>query len=105
MKEGARPGRDGGVLVAGNDKGKDKDGVVLGDGDKGKGGSKVEEKGAKEIENSVKMKLVRIAAGKFKMGSPEGEEGRHGEEHLHEVTISKLFFIGAYEATQQKWRR
>src|SRR5262249_13801941 len=34
----------------------------------------------KDVENSIKMKLVRIPAGSFKMGSPVGEKGRFGFE-------------------------
>ena len=34
----------------------------------------------KEITNSIGMKLVRIPAGKFMMGSPAGEEDRDEDE-------------------------
>jgi formylglycine-generating enzyme required for sulfatase activity len=42
--------------------------------------------------NQVTMKLLKIPAGKFLMGSPQDEEGRRSDEGpQHEVTISKPF--------------
>ena len=38
------------------------------------------------------------------MGSPAGEEGRNADELQHEVTISKEYYIGAYEVTQAQYR-
>ena len=52
------------------------------------------------ISNSVEMKLARIPAGTFMMGSPRKEAERDRTEVLHQVTISKPFFIGVYEVTQ-----
>jgi formylglycine-generating enzyme required for sulfatase activity len=64
--------------------------------------------GAKELTldlgNNVTMKLVRIPAGKFLMGSPESEKHRATNEVQHEVTISKPFYMGVYEATQAQWQ-
>ena len=59
----------------------------------------------KEIINSIGMKLVLIHAGSFKMGSSEGEEGRHDNEKSHEVTISNPFYLGAYEITQEQYEK
>ena len=50
-----------------------------------------------------RMEFVRIPAGSFVMGSPEGEEGRDDYERQHEVTISQGFYIGKYEVTQGEW--
>jgi formylglycine-generating enzyme required for sulfatase activity len=55
--------------------------------------------------NSIGMKLVRIPAGKFTMGSPAGEVGRAGDEHQHEVEISRSFFLGVYEVTQAQYEK
>jgi formylglycine-generating enzyme required for sulfatase activity len=38
------------------------------------------------------------------MGSPESEAGRENDEIQHEVTISKAFYLGAYEVTQAQWK-
>ena len=51
------------------------------------------------------MKLARIPAGAFMMGSPRKEAERNRTEILHKVTISKPFFIGVYEVTQAKYTR
>ena len=47
-----------------------------------------------DLGNGASMKLVRIPAGKFLMGSPETEKGRGKDEVQHEVTISKPFYVG-----------
>src|SRR5262245_53556628 len=60
---------------------------------------------AREITNSVGMKLVRIPAGKFTMGSPTDEVSRTPSEHQHEVEISKSFFLGVYEVTQAEFKK
>jgi len=57
------------------------------------------------ITNSLGMKLVRIPAGKFVMGSPPGEADRDPEEEQHEVVISQPFYLGAYEVTQAQYQQ
>ena len=60
----------------------------------------------KEITNSIGMKLVRIPKGAFTMGSPESEEGRYSDEGpQRSVTISKDYYLGAYEVTQEQYQR
>lgn len=59
----------------------------------------------KTITNSVGMKLALIPAGKFMMGSPLDEVERDPEELLHEVTISKPFYIGVFEVTQAEYEK
>ena len=54
-------------------------------------------------DGKVKMELVLVPAGKFKMGSPVSEKGRRDHETQHEVTITKPFYMGAYEVTQEQW--
>jgi formylglycine-generating enzyme required for sulfatase activity len=54
--------------------------------------------------NSVGMQFVRIPAGSFVMGSPDSDpEARDFEKPQHPVTISKPFYIGRYEVTQEQW--
>jgi formylglycine-generating enzyme required for sulfatase activity len=55
----------------------------------------------KEFTNALGMKLVRIPAGTFTMGSPDKEDGRLANERpLHEVTIPEPFFLGACPVTK-----
>jgi formylglycine-generating enzyme required for sulfatase activity len=60
---------------------------------------------AKEITNSVDMKLVLIPAGKFVMGSPDTEVDREAGELQHEVTITRPFYMGAYPVTQGQFEK
>jgi len=43
--------------------------------------------------------------GAFMMGSPAGEKGRKGNETQHEVTLTKGFYLGKYEVTQEQWEK
>ncbi|MBI5723101.1 MAG: formylglycine-generating enzyme family protein [Planctomycetes bacterium] len=59
-----------------------------------------------DLGNKVSMKLVLILAGKFMMGSPEDEKGRNKNEGpQREVTISKPFYMGIYEVTQEQYEQ
>ena len=54
------------------------------------------------------MKLVRIPASMFQMGSPDTERGRNpweeNEGPVHWVTITNDFYIGETEVTQAQWQ-
>ena len=54
-------------------------------------------------DGKVKMEMVLIPAGKFKMGSPASEKGRNDDETQHEVTLTKPYYMGKYEVTQEQW--
>src|SRR5262249_4758249 len=56
-----------------------------------------------ELGNGVKMEFVRIPKGTFKMGSPPDEKGRKDDEFQHEVEISKDYYLGKYEVTQEQY--
>jgi formylglycine-generating enzyme required for sulfatase activity len=58
----------------------------------------------REVVNAVGMRLVRVPAGTFLMGSPPVEEGRYDDEHQHEVEITHAFWLGAHEVTQEQYR-
>ena len=58
-----------------------------------------------EIVNSIGVKLTRIPAGKFTMGSPKGELHRNADETQHEVAITKPFYIGVFEITQGEYQK
>jgi len=47
------------------------------------------------------MKLVRIEAGKFTMGS---ENGSSDEKPVHQVTLTKPFYMGVTEVTQAQFK-
>ena len=50
------------------------------------------------------MDFVWLAPGVFQMGSPDTEAGRDLDEGpVHEVEISKGFYMGRYEVTQGEW--
>lgn len=51
----------------------------------------------------IKPEMIRITAGCFQMGSPDGEYGRKEDERQHKVCIEKDFEIGKYEVTQAQW--
>ena len=55
--------------------------------------------------NSVGVKLAFIPAGKFSMGSPPSEKEREPEESQHEVTITKSFYLGVHEVTQEQFEK
>jgi formylglycine-generating enzyme required for sulfatase activity len=57
-----------------------------------------------DLGGGVTMKMVLIRPGKFMMGSPASEPGRSKiESPLHEVTISKPFYMGVTEVTQAQY--
>jgi formylglycine-generating enzyme required for sulfatase activity len=59
-----------------------------------------------EIENSIRMKLVLVPAGKFQMGSPPEEQDRVGnEDPRHTVEITRAFYMGAYPVTQEEYQK
>jgi len=51
------------------------------------------------------MEFVRLEAGSFLMGSPEDEFAREAQEVLHRVTLTRPFYLGRYEVTQEEWLR
>jgi len=54
-----------------------------------------------DLGDGVKMELVLIRPGTFKMGSEESSDVKP----VHEVTISKPFYLGKYEVTRQQWEK
>ena len=56
------------------------------------------------IANSIGMKLVRIPAGEFEMGSSH-EFGRDASEEKHAVKITKPFLLGIHEVTQGQFEK
>jgi uncharacterized protein (TIGR02996 family) len=58
-----------------------------------------------EVVNSIGMRLALIPPGRFRMGSPfEEHEGYNNDEGpLHEVEITRPFYLGVFPATQGQW--
>lgn len=74
-----------------------------------------------QFTNSLGMKFVRVESGKFQMGSPDtklpddvlvpmktervwlAEKGDYDERPAHQVTISKSFYMGDHEVTNQQY--
>ena len=54
--------------------------------------------------NGVKMELKHIQAGTFTMGSPSSEEDSYGNESQHRVTLTKDYWIGETEVTQEQYK-
>jgi formylglycine-generating enzyme required for sulfatase activity len=50
------------------------------------------------------IELVLIPAGRFTMGSSADTSGRESQETLHQVTISRAFYLGRSEVTQRQWQ-
>jgi formylglycine-generating enzyme required for sulfatase activity len=59
----------------------------------------------KTIVNGIGMKLTLIPAGEFHMGSPNSEPDREDDETRHLVKITKPFYFGVYEVTQQQYEK
>ena len=56
------------------------------------------------LPNGATMAFVWIEPGTFRMGSPASEAGRDDDEGpVHEVEISRGFWLGQYEVTQAQW--
>jgi len=55
------------------------------------------------IPETAKINMVLIPAGKYTMGSPQGEVGRQADERQHEVTISKPFYMAETEISQSQF--
>ena len=55
------------------------------------------------IIKEINLELVKCPAGSFMMGSPDDELGRWPREKLHQVTLTKPFYIGKYEVTQSQY--
>ena len=53
--------------------------------------------------NWVELELKHISAGTFTMGSPSDELGRGYWEMQHKVVLTKDFYIGTYEVTQDQY--
>jgi formylglycine-generating enzyme required for sulfatase activity len=58
-----------------------------------------------QVINSIGMRMRLIPKGTFMMGSPNSEAMRGDDELQHEVTISKDYYLGVHEVTQEQYQR
>jgi tRNA A-37 threonylcarbamoyl transferase component Bud32 len=65
-------------------------------------GRRVEE--TVEVGDGVTMTFLLVPPGTFRMGSPEDESERNGDETLHEVTLTEPFDLGKTEVTQAQYQ-
>jgi uncharacterized protein (TIGR02996 family) len=57
-----------------------------------------------EWTNSIGMRFALVPGGRFLMGSPEGELGRTDDERLHEVELTRPYWLGVLPVTQAQWK-
>ena len=55
--------------------------------------------------NSIGMEFVLIPAGSFLMGDPKAEGYFAEVKRPHRVNITRPFYLGKYEVTQEQWER
>ncbi len=68
--------------------------------------AQVEDAERTTITNSLAMDLAWIPSGSFTMGSRESEKGREEDESpRHRVILTKGFYMGVTEVTQQQWEQ
>jgi formylglycine-generating enzyme required for sulfatase activity len=69
------------------------------------GGGGIDDGGALgETTSPTGIVMVKILAGTFSMGSPETEANRNTDETQHQVTLTKSFYMGKYQVTQEQYQ-
>ncbi len=63
----------------------------------------ISDKIAKTYTNTLGMEFILVPSGTFFMGSAEHEDGSSKERPRHKVQISKPFYLGKFEITQEQW--
>lgn len=58
-----------------------------------------------EFGDGVRLEMVLIPSGRFKAGSPSDEERRSPNERQHWAVITRPFYIGKGEVTQEAWAK
>lgn len=56
-----------------------------------------------DLGNGVRLELVGIPAGKFTMGCPQTGATHFSSDTPHEVTLTKPYYMGKYEVTQEQY--
>jgi len=60
---------------------------------------------AVDLGGGVALELVLVPAGRFRMGSPAKEKDRSEDEAQHWVVITRPFYMGKHEVTQEVWEQ
>ena len=60
---------------------------------------------SQKLTNSIGMKFSSISAGEFLMGSPVKEIQRCNDETQHRVELTKSFYLGVTQVTQDQYER
>lgn len=55
--------------------------------------------------DGVKLEMVFVKSGSFQMGTPADDMKRYGDEFDHRVTLTKDFYIGKFEVTQELYKK
>ena len=55
------------------------------------------------VTREIVMVFTHVPAGTFTMGSPDTEPGHENNEKLHDVTLTKGFYMQTTEVTQKQW--
>ncbi|MBT3471043.1 MAG: formylglycine-generating enzyme family protein [Opitutae bacterium] len=55
--------------------------------------------------SEINLDMLWCKPGTFMMGSPEGEKDRPKDETQYEVTLTKGFYLGKHEVTQEQWEK
>ena len=55
------------------------------------------------INDNVSLEMVLVKPGTFAMGNPQWEAGFLYEGPVHNVTLTKSYYIGKFEVTQAQW--
>ncbi len=58
-----------------------------------------------DLGEGVTLELLLVKPGEFLMGSPATEEKRRNDEAQHLVRITRPYYLGKYEVTQEQWVR
>lgn len=58
-----------------------------------------------KFTNSIGMEFALIPKGSYLRGSPPNEPDRIYDENLHHVTLTKDFYLGVHEVTQQQFQK
>ncbi|MBR4250325.1 MAG: SUMF1/EgtB/PvdO family nonheme iron enzyme, partial [Verrucomicrobia bacterium] len=56
------------------------------------------------LSEKVSLDMIWIEPDSFMMGSPVGELGRDDGETQHRVTLTKGYWLGKYEVTQEQYK-
>ena len=56
-----------------------------------------------ELVQGINLEMILVLGGSFEMGSPKNEKNRFDDEKIHDVTLTKSFYMGKHQITQDVW--